>query len=258
MGISWTTFCAQIVNLFVLAWLLKRFLYAPIVAVVAKRQAEIRAKLLVAQEAQEKAEQAQKDYVLQVQALEEEKSKAYAKAEQEIARYTNQQKASLKAAMEAAEQRIREEAVLEHQRMIQKVREVMAKTTVHVTRRLLKDLHLPEEGALIVQNLETQLSALKARDKALLKKLIKAKTPVRLVASCPLTDADVLPLTRLLKKIAGVRVLPLIREEDPRLIMGASLMIGSWMIDWNVQTYLEEFDMYLMRTLADLPKTEEE
>ena len=38
MGFDLVTFIAQIVNLFVLVWLLKRFLYRPILEVIEKRQ----------------------------------------------------------------------------------------------------------------------------------------------------------------------------------------------------------------------------
>ena len=38
MGFDLVTFVAQIVNLFVLVWLLKRFLYRPILEVIEKRQ----------------------------------------------------------------------------------------------------------------------------------------------------------------------------------------------------------------------------
>ena len=51
MGFSWTTFLAQIVNLFVLVWLLKRFLYQPIVDTIAKRQRYIEDKVKKAADA---------------------------------------------------------------------------------------------------------------------------------------------------------------------------------------------------------------
>ena len=59
MGFNWLTFFAQIVNLFVLVWLLKRFLYGPIVAVIEKRQSYIEDKVKMAEEAAQKAEKQQ-------------------------------------------------------------------------------------------------------------------------------------------------------------------------------------------------------
>ena len=56
MGLDGVTFVAQIVNLFVLIWLLKRFLYHPILNVIDKRQAEINAAVQSAQEAKAQAD----------------------------------------------------------------------------------------------------------------------------------------------------------------------------------------------------------
>ena len=51
MGFNLTTFLAQIVNLFLLIWLLKRFLYRPVLAIIEKRQHQIKQNM---QEAEEK------------------------------------------------------------------------------------------------------------------------------------------------------------------------------------------------------------
>ncbi len=45
MGIDWFTFFAQIFNFLILVWLLKRFLYKPVLAAMAKRQENIAARL---------------------------------------------------------------------------------------------------------------------------------------------------------------------------------------------------------------------
>ena len=45
MQIDWITFVAEIINLIVLVWLLKRFLYAPINNIIQQRQNEINEKI---------------------------------------------------------------------------------------------------------------------------------------------------------------------------------------------------------------------
>ena len=45
MEINWTTFTAQIINFLVLAWLLKRFLYGPIVRAMDKREQKLAERL---------------------------------------------------------------------------------------------------------------------------------------------------------------------------------------------------------------------
>ena len=62
MGFDLITFLAQIVNLFVLVWLLKRFLYRPILAVIEKRQQEIRDKVQLADTLKKQVEKEQKKW----------------------------------------------------------------------------------------------------------------------------------------------------------------------------------------------------
>ena len=56
MSIDWITVAAQIANFLVLVWLLKRFLYRPILDGIDAREAEIAARMGEAAKAREKAE----------------------------------------------------------------------------------------------------------------------------------------------------------------------------------------------------------
>ncbi|HMR03616.1 MAG TPA: F0F1 ATP synthase subunit B, partial [Candidatus Competibacter phosphatis] len=56
MQIDWFTVAAQIVNFLLLVWLLKRFLYRPVLDAMAARQQKIAAAL---EEAQAKTQQAE-------------------------------------------------------------------------------------------------------------------------------------------------------------------------------------------------------
>lgn len=62
MSFSWTTFALQAVNFLVLVWLLKRFLFKPVGAIVARRKEEISRALAEAAAARQSAEQARKDF----------------------------------------------------------------------------------------------------------------------------------------------------------------------------------------------------
>ena len=62
MGFDLVTFIAQIVNLFVLVWLLKRFLYRPILEVIEKRQQEIRDKVQAADDIRLQSEKERKKW----------------------------------------------------------------------------------------------------------------------------------------------------------------------------------------------------
>jgi len=56
MQINWFTVIAQIINFFILVWLLKRFLYKPILKAIDEREKKIASQLEDANAKEEKAE----------------------------------------------------------------------------------------------------------------------------------------------------------------------------------------------------------
>ena len=69
MKLDWFTVAAQIGNFLLLLWLLKRFLYRPILAAMAARQQRVTAALAEAQAQAEAAEALQRDYLVRQQEL---------------------------------------------------------------------------------------------------------------------------------------------------------------------------------------------
>jgi F-type H+-transporting ATPase subunit b len=62
MTFSWSTFALQVVNFLVLVWLLKRFLFGPVGAIVARRKAEIVRAQTQAEAARQSAEQSRIEF----------------------------------------------------------------------------------------------------------------------------------------------------------------------------------------------------
>ncbi|NLJ12084.1 MAG: F0F1 ATP synthase subunit B, partial [Gammaproteobacteria bacterium] len=65
MSIDWVTVLAQIANFLVLLWLLKRFLYRPILDGIDAREAQISKRMAAAEQAQREAKAAESQYVKQ-------------------------------------------------------------------------------------------------------------------------------------------------------------------------------------------------
>ena len=117
---------------------------------------------------------------------------------------------------------------------------------------------MPEVTVLILNHLATQIDALKAKDKNRLNHLIKMKTPIRLETSAPVSAKDVAPLKRALERALNKRHVDILLEVDERLIMGGRLTIDPYVLDWTIEDYLSEWDVNLMRALADIAQPEEE
>ena len=76
MELSWTTFVLEIINFLVLVWILKRFLYKPVLKVIARRQAGIEKRLSDAEALHADAEKLQIQYEGRLADWEQERQQA--------------------------------------------------------------------------------------------------------------------------------------------------------------------------------------
>ena len=73
MQIDWTTFALEIINFLVLVWILKRFLYRPVLDTLARRRAGVEHTLAEARETEARAKTLQDQYASRLAEWEGEK-----------------------------------------------------------------------------------------------------------------------------------------------------------------------------------------
>lgn len=86
MHIDWLTVSAQIVNFLVLVYILKRFLYGPVLAAMARRQARIASRLAEAQQREQEAQATRERYAASQQAFERDRQALLSQARDDVAR----------------------------------------------------------------------------------------------------------------------------------------------------------------------------
>jgi F-type H+-transporting ATPase subunit b len=82
--LNWTTFILELVNFVVLIWILNRFLYRPVMNVIAQRKAAIQKTLLEAETARSGAQALQSQYENRLTEWQQEREKARAQLRDEI------------------------------------------------------------------------------------------------------------------------------------------------------------------------------
>jgi len=102
MTIDWVTVAAQLLNFLVLVWLLKRFLYRPILDGIDARESEIANRMGEASRVQDKAKSTATHYQAKLDTLQEEQSRTLDRAHQEAMTARDE-------LLNDARQRIREE-----------------------------------------------------------------------------------------------------------------------------------------------------
>ncbi len=83
MHIDWFTVLAQALNFLVLMWLLKRFLYKPILNAIAAREKHIAEQFADAADKKAKAQQEQEEFKQKNEVFDQEKAKLMSKAKEE-------------------------------------------------------------------------------------------------------------------------------------------------------------------------------
>lgn len=234
MSIDWLTVIAQIINFLVLVWLLKKFLYRPILDGIEARQKDIAQRISKAESAQALANQAEADFRA---------AKAQCLAEQEHLLDTAMKKtqAQRDVLIHQAHQQIsdeREQAKLQLQQeklaFIQQLRQSALNDLLQVSKKLLEDLADEAlENAIarqLVQRMHSILPELRSST------LGHQQGEIR--SGLALSEESQTLLTQELAQL-----LPQIQfsfANSAQANLGISLHIGGVEVVWTIDSYLDE------------------
>jgi F-type H+-transporting ATPase subunit b len=236
MTIDWITVSAQIVNFLILVWLLKRFLYRPVLDAMEARQQRIAARLNDAQARERAAEAAAAQYEEARQRLEAERDRELDRAR---AQADEQRKRLLAAArLEADEVRARwqQQIAAEQTEFLDRLRREAAAAIEAAVRRTLADL---ADARLEEQVARVFAERLQNADAGTRRALAETSGPVEVVTAF---EADHELRTRLAAAIheaAGAE--PEVRyRRSPAVLCGVQLLLDGQRLDWNASRYLDE------------------
>jgi len=238
---SWTTFALEIVNFLVLVWILKHFLYKPVMDAVARRRAEIEKTVADGKAMQNAAVVLKEQYEHRLDDWEREKEKARARLLDELkaerARLTAELQSSLD--LEREKNRVLEERRIDEERraMEEEALSLGGRFAVRLLSRLACPALEARIVALVLEDLrnlpEGQLQALRKAGR-------ETGSTVRVTSAFPIGQAQHENLARLLSDLAGVR-LSCETGEDSNLIAGVRIQIGPWILRANLQDELKGF-----------------
>jgi F-type H+-transporting ATPase subunit b len=241
MQIDWTTFVLEIVNFLVLVWILKRFLYKPVLAILTRRRAATERTLAEANEAEQRAAGLKVQYENRLADWETERGTARTRLEAEMAAERMRQMQAL--AKDLAEERERN-VVLENHRRNESRREMETQALAQASRfaaGLLSRLAGPE--------LETRLAGVFIEEVAGLAEdqiaglhaaAWNQETRVAVTSAFPLSVVQRKQIEEVLADRAG-RSLPVDFGVDDTLLAGLRVSIGPWQLNMNLADELAYF-----------------
>jgi F-type H+-transporting ATPase subunit b len=241
MEFEWTTFALEVLNFLVLVWLLKRFFYRPVLAVIEARRAETAKTLADAEAVRREAEALKSEYQTRLAEADKDRAAAKAKLDEEIAAEQVLRLAALEEKI--AGERKRREAVEERKRGELELalgRQALS-SAARFTTRLLERLAGPELEAKLADFALSELaSQTPAKLEALALALQEPQASIRVTSAYPLDEARRAAFTQALGQLAG-RPLTFEFSEDATLKAGVCVMAGSWVLMANLRDELGFF-----------------
>ena len=244
MSIDWITVIAQIANFLVLVWLLKRFLYRPILDGIDAREAAIKKSMAAAGEQQKKAEAAQIDYRQQKKQLLSDQNDMVAKALRDTEGQRDELLAKARARLEQEQHDWRKHLEQERQRFAARLQRAGQETLTELTRKALRDLADETLEQAIVRHVGKRLKPLVDE----LKKAAADSTQAIATTRDPLPETAQSQLKTDLNKLMPAMELRF--QTDAEQAPGLILRVGGAQVAWTVDSYTDEFDALLNERLT--------
>lgn len=241
MQLNWSTFLLEVVNFLILVWILKRFLYKPVLAAIARRKAAIDRTLSDAQAKHEQAQKLELQYQNRVADWEREKEGLRGALNEELRVQRERLTADLQKALEQEREK---ERVLAERHLAELEDQAAAKGVekgVQFTARLLERITSPELESRLVAVLLEDLPRLPAAQlKALQEACRNPQRAVKIVSAFPLADGQRSQVVQALREATHENVAAEF-EEDSSLVAGLRISAGPWTVRANLRDELQFF-----------------
>jgi len=239
--IDWSTIILEIVNFLVLVWILKRFLYQPVLDIIAKRKAGIEATVTQAEETQRTAESLKQQYEGRVADWEQERAAAREALQHEFDTERQRRLEALQAEVQSEREKAR---VADERRLAEAQRRSEQQALVQSARfaaKLLGRLSGPDLEARLVQWMLDEIQGLpSAQMKTLRQEAANHQNKAEVLSARPLETGTRRQIESALAVLFD-RPVTCHFHEDPALIAGLRITLGPWVLRANLQDELQGF-----------------
>lgn len=241
MELSWSTFALEIINFIVLVWILKRFLYRPVMEVIDRRRQSIESQLSEAKQQQQAGNARKTEYENRLKKWDRERQQLRAELQQDLDSERNRQMEALqhnleeirkKAEVAQTQQQATMTRKLEHQALLQGSR--------FASRLLALTAGTELEAQLLNLALEGLSKLSEDQTKALQTQWGKQPDRIDVTSAHPLSANQQQRLEQAMTNLVG-NTIPITYRQDPSLMAGIQLSVGSWTLAANLRDELKGF-----------------
>ncbi len=254
MLINWFTVIAQVVNFLILVWLLKRFLYKPILKAIDDREKQIAAQI---EDAEAKKAAAAKDgdeFQQKNKAFDDERNQHWTKALEEIK--TERQRLLDDARKDSVALRSKLEATSqdEQRNMSQMITQKTQQEVFGIARKALKELADNSLEQQMVNVFIKRFKDMSANEKqSLTAAFLASKEPVAVRSTFDLTQSQQGEIKNAVKELPGSPI-EFTFNTSPDLISGIELNANGYKLSWSISGYISSLEKVISETINAKPK----
>ena len=247
MSVNWFTVAAQIVNFLILVWLLKKFLYKPVLSAMNKRQQKVQDELEQAATLVKTAEKEKKQYLALQEEVRNRGKEELRQARREADDLRKKLFQEVEAEAEAARVHRQDELSREKALFLKQASTQVAGQFQHLAQRAFRDL----ADADFEEKIISHFCALIAKQESEAGFFRQLQNPEKLEVSTafPLTQNSQEAIREVLWLRLGVQPKIYFRAE-PTLIAGILVSSKDHKMEWNIHHYLDDFQNELTRFLS--------
>lgn len=252
--IDWFTVIAQVINFLILVWLLKHFLYKPIINAIDAREKRIADELSNAKSKEEEAEKEKEGFKRKNEEFDQQRNYFLNKAKEEAKAERQQLLGEVR--KEASELKAKQQEALknEEHNLSKEIAQRTQQEVFSIARKVLHDLAGISLEERTVDVFSQRLHNLKDEEK---KQLTSARSAspnqalVRTAFDLPQAQQDLIKKT--IKETLGIEIQPKF-ETVPELVSGIELITDGQKVAWSIANYLTSLQKSISELTKEQPK----
>ncbi len=256
MNINWSTVFFQIINFLIVVWILKKYLFKPVLNSMDIREKTIQDRLKDAEDAKIDAMHEKERLESKIHSLEKAKTdimaESYRKADNEYSVLMKTFNAEITGKRKAFE----EQMIVEREMLRNSIRDLADKSIVETISNALSDLANAKIEDQILYNFIEKLDNGKLKNQDELKKYCKKDNPITVNTSFEISKENKKNIEDKFKKLTGEKSLNINFKIDEDIVCGIEILCPPLLISYGVNTYIDEMKKNLDDGLAKLTNTE--
>ncbi len=238
MQIDWFTFSAQIINFLILLWLLRKFLYSPLLNVMKNREEKISSRLDEASSKLKEAEDKSKKYQKKLEELEKQKSTWLDEAKEEAESFKLELMQEARNEVEKVRNKWMKAVEREKKMFLDELEDQSFQKIMDIVEHVITDLADLALEKQAINRFTSQIREMKEEER---KQMIDAVDAdhLEVATAFPTEEEDREQIDATIRQLLdcekGCRY-----KHDPELGFGIEVRSNGWKIGWNMKGYLEE------------------